>query len=73
MLEAEPSYLCDNPTAMTRRQLLATAIIATILPKPIAAIIPKPVGPPIPITCIGMPPYVSDLADISSDAKRAEC
>ena len=51
MPEAEQSYLCDNPTAMTRRQLLATAVIAMILPKPA-----------MPITCIGMKPTVADLA-----------
>ena len=72
MPEAEQSYSSENPTAMSRRSLLA-ALLAVILPKPIAAIIPNPsIGPPMPITCIGMSPYVSDLADISTAAKNSD-
>jgi hypothetical protein len=57
MLEAEPAYISDNPTAMTRRTLL-TALLAVIIPKPIPDI-----GPPMPITCIGMKPSVAEMLE----------
>jgi hypothetical protein len=43
MPEAEQSYLSKDPSAITRRQLLAAALVV-IFPKPA-------VGPPIPPTC----------------------
>jgi hypothetical protein len=48
MLEADQSYLLKNPSAMTRRTLLA-ALLALIMPKP-----PIPMRAPIPPTCEGM-------------------
>ena len=43
MPEAEQSYLPKDPSAMSRRQLLAAALVV-IFPKPA-------VGPPMPPTC----------------------
>ena len=43
MPEAEQSYLSKDPAAITRRQLLAAALVM-IFPKPT-------VGPPMPPTC----------------------
>jgi hypothetical protein len=62
MPEADQDYISDNPSAMSRRTLLA-ALIAAIMPKPVAA---------MPITCIGMKPTVAELvtfADIRSAAQ----
>jgi hypothetical protein len=55
MPEADKAYLSTNQPAMTRRTLLA-ALIAALLPKP------QLVEPPMPPTCIGMRPYVGELA-----------
>jgi hypothetical protein len=43
MLEAEQSYLPKDPSTITRRQLLAAALVV-VFPKPA-------IGSPIPPTC----------------------
>jgi hypothetical protein len=67
MLEADQAYLCENPSAITRRMLLAA---------PLLMIFPEPMPTPWPITCLPDPIRGKCFdygAIIKTAAQKEEC